>query len=692
LIDQTPLPGGLAMVLAAAAGPHAGLDALTISIVAAAVAGVGALVFGEIVRLPSIVFLLVLGILLGPIGLNLVNITDLDSEFGFRDSVLTPLVRLAVAVILFEGGLSLSFRQLRERATGPIRNLLTVGALITWLGAAGAAHLILQLDAASSLLFGAIVIVTGPTVIFPLLRRVRVSPRLSDILRWEGVLIDPIGVVFTIVLLEYLQLAGPTAVNPVGDAVELYAATFALGIGLGLALGFGAAYVLRSRYFRVTDDEHSGNLVALTAAILGYGIGDQFLPDAGLVAATVVGLVLANFQLDTLRDLKRFGGQITQLIVAFLFIYLAADVDLGRIEALGNGTVLRLFAVVAAVILIVRPLNIFASTIGSGLTLREKLFLCWISPRGIVAASLASLLAVTLPDSTFPGKELLEPLVFLTIAATVLIQGFTAGWVARLLGVAEPDRNGYMLVGAHSFGIELASTLAKLNVPVQLVDSNSRNCIRARRRDLRVAKANALDPGAIDVAMLPATGAMLALTINDEVNALACVAGAQHLPSDRLWRAVNEAEGDVDQKGEKAEMRTGAVAFGRPCDIARINALIEEQRARLGIHRVVEPVTAGPLPVPGAEGIGRRPLPLMRYRNRRVEVISPGAEVKPGELVVALMPPTMADDEPSARESGRRDRASSISGRLRRVVGAGLGRGKPDDAGAVPDANPTGQD
>ena len=595
------------------------MDPFSSTIITTVAVGVTALVVSELVRLPSIVFLLTLGVVLGQSGLGLI-------DPGALGDSLNQGIRLAVVVILFEGALSLNFAQLRGIATGPIRNLLSIGALVTWFGAAAAARWIAGLDWPVALLFGSIMIVTGPTVIGPILRRVRLKPGLANILQWEGVLIDPIGAVVSVVLLEYYLSQEPSIT---GTLVNFF---FVLGGGtvVGLIVGFAGGAVLRNRSLWPVEEEHSGNLFALAMALAAFGLGELVRHEAGIMAATVVGMVLGNMKLHNIEDLQRFGGQVSNLMVAGLFLVLAAGIDL---EAL-RGSTGMLFGVVAAVALVVRPINIFVSTAGSEISMRGKLFLSWISPRGVVAASVASLINISLPENRFEGTELLEALVFLTIATTVLAQGLSAGFVAKALGVAQPERRGFLIIGAHALGMAIGKALRQQGITVVMVDTNLTNCIRARMEGLEAVKGNALDGGFLTKVLDPAIGNLLALTANDEVNALACVAARPFLGSSTLWRAVNETGSDVSSSTEVPGTGVGAVAFAESFDIMQLSRAIASGVQSIDIHEMERDFEL-PREIPADS---KAPFPLLEIDGARIRVLTPGAKLAAGDKTIALSP------------------------------------------------------
>ena len=599
------------------------LDPFTSTIVTTVAVGVTALVVSELVRLPSIVFLLTLGVILGQSGLGFIN----PDALGIS---LNQGIRLAVVIILFEGALSLNLAQLRGVATGPIRNLLTVGALITWFGSAAAARWIADLDWPVALLFGSIMIVTGPTVIGPILRRVRLKPGLANILQWEGVLIDPIGAVVSVVLLEYYLSQEPSVAATMANFVLVLGA----GTVVGLAIGIGGGLILRTRSLWPVEEEHSGNLFALSLALAAFGIGEAIRHEAGIMAATVVGMVLGNMRLHNIEDLQRFGGQVSNLMVAGLFLILAAGIDLEAMRASAG----VLFGVVAAVALLVRPLNIFISTAGSEISLRGKIFLSWISPRGVVAASVASLINISLPANQFAGTELLEALVFLTIATTVLTQGLSAGFVAKALGVAQPERRGYLIVGAHPLGIAIGKALRAQGIGVVLVDSNLTNCIRARMQGLEAVKGNALDGTFLARVVDPSIGNLLALTANDEVNALACVAARPFIGGHSLWRVTNASESDVGS-ADAASANVGAVAFAEGFDIMRLSREVASGRRTVEVCEYAESCRV-PREIPEAPGVR---FPLMAVENGRARVLKAGESVEEESQAISLCAPKSQD-------------------------------------------------
>ncbi|MBW4553562.1 MAG: sodium:proton antiporter [Aphanocapsa sp. GSE-SYN-MK-11-07L] len=393
---------------------------MTLLIIMTVVAGIAAQVAGSLTKLPSIVFLLLFGIGLGPSGLNLLHPHLLGEG-------LNVLVSLSVALILFEGGLSLELQSMEE-VSGSIRNLVTVGMLMTLVGAGVAAHWLSEFPWAIAFLYASLVVVTGPTVINPLLKQVRADRQVSAILEGEGVLIDPIGAILAVVVLQ-IVLQGNA--SPIEVLQELGS-----GLGTGAAIGgmggWGLGQLLK-RAAWITDELK--NLVVLAGMWGLFGVAQALVNESGLTAAVTAGIALHLADLPKQRSLREFKAQLSTLAVSMLFILLSADLAIASLFALGWGSLLT----VLVLMLVVRPLNILICTWNSGLSWRQKVFLSWVAPRGIVAASIASLFAVSLTNQGINGGDSIKGLVFLTIMITVGVQGLTAKPVAEWLNLQAPE-------------------------------------------------------------------------------------------------------------------------------------------------------------------------------------------------------------------------------------------------------------
>ncbi|MGD8450508.1 MAG: cation:proton antiporter [Phycisphaerae bacterium] len=450
-------------------------------------------------RLPSILLLLLFGFLAGPV----TNLLHPDEVFG---GLLLPLVSLSVAVILFEGGLTLNFRELR--ATGNVvRRLVTVGALATWAVAAVAARLIVGLEWRLALLLGALLIVTGPTVIIPLLRHVRPSGPVGPVLKWEGIVIDPVGALLTVLVFEVL-FAGNVQGATAHVALALLK-TVVVGGGLGL-LAAGLLAVTMARFW---IPEFLHNAVALGLVCLAHTLSNAVQPESGLLAVTVMGIALANQRIADIRHVLEFKENLRVLLISALFIILAAQLPFDVLEGLGPASLLF----VAALVFVARPLAVWLSTAGSKLHWRERLFLMWMAPRGIVAAAIAAVLAIQLGDAGRP----LVPLTFITIVCTVVIYGLPATLVAQWLGVAVPNPQGVLIAGSHELARSIATMLKSAGIRVLLVDTNHAEIRAARMADLPAYHGSILGDQALEEIDLGGIGRLIALTPNDEVNVLA---------------------------------------------------------------------------------------------------------------------------------------------------------------------------
>ncbi|MFQ5513339.1 MAG: cation:proton antiporter [Myxococcota bacterium] len=452
-------------------------------------------------HVPGIVVLLASGVLLGPDVLAWVD----PSRLGIG---LLEIVHLGVALILFEGGLNLEFSRLR-RESGPIRRLISVGAIVTLAGAAAATHGVLGWSWGPSVLFGSLVVVTGPTVVTPLLRELRLQRRVATVLEAEGVLIDPIGAIFAVLVLQVV-------LEPEVDlGIETAALVQRIGLGLlaGSLAGLMLAGLLRAR--RLVPEGHE-NIFTLASVLLLFHGCDALVSQSGILAVMVAGIWVGNLRTRVDRDLREFKDQLTVLLIGLLFVLLAADVRIADLRALGWPAA----GVIALLVLLVRPLCVWISTVGSELSGRERLLLAWLAPRGIVAAAIASLTAELMEQKGVGGGQELRALVFLTIGSTVLLAGATARPAAWLLGLRLPARETVAILGAQGLGLMLADELRRAGVPVLLIDANPQQCRRAEEAGLPVVFGNALEERTLARARFEQVGAAIGLTANETLNSL----------------------------------------------------------------------------------------------------------------------------------------------------------------------------
>jgi len=479
--------------------PHAYAPSPALTIAMAMAVGIVCQVAARHLRLPGIVLLLAAGVALGPDGLGLIAPQVLGHD-------LHVLVGFATAVILFEGGLSLNRRRFgRERTV--LRRLLTWGALVTAVGAALAARWILDWPWSLAAALGSLVVVTGPTVVTPLLRRIKVRRELETILEAEGVLIDGIGAILAVVVIEVVTLPDLGFLH----GTWILAQRLGFGALAGLVGGLGIAAALK--YARIVPQDLDNPFTLALVLVLVQGC-NSVMPETGIVAAIVAGMVVANAGIPELRDLREFKEQLTVMLIGMLFVLLAADVRLAEIGSLGLAGV----ATVLVLMTVVRPLAVVASTGGNGLSWRQKAFLSWVAPRGIIAAAVSSLFADRLIAADMEGGRELRALVFLVIAMTVVLQGLTARPLAVALGLARPSDQGYAILGAHALGRVLAQRLLADDVPVVLVDANAENCRHAEAEGFRVIYGNALEERAQRASQMDSRKAAIGLLANGAVN------------------------------------------------------------------------------------------------------------------------------------------------------------------------------
>ena len=521
---------------------------LLIGLASIIVLGIGAQWLAWVLRLPSILLLLVAGLVAGPT-------TGFLNPDGLLGDLLLPIVSLSVAVILFEGGLNLKISELRQSGS-IVRNLVTLGTLITWVVGTLAAYLIFDLDFKLAVLLGAILVVTGPTVIMPMLRYLRPGGRVGPILKWEGIVIDPIGAVLALLVFEAVFASGFNAA-----AVDLLR-TILFGGAAGLLGALLLIEVLR-RYW-LPDFLHS--VFALALAIAAYGAANQLQTESGLIAVTLMGIILANQKRASIRHITEFKENLSILLISGLFILLAARLDFGQLDGLGGS-----FILLVVLMFIARPLAVFASTIRSSLSTREKVFLSWMAPRGIVAAAVASIFGLRLTDAGYAGGELLVSLAFVIIAGTVTVYGLSAPPVARWLKVAEPNPQGVVIVGGHPLGRAVAAALKEEKVKVILVDTNWANISAARMAGIPTFYANILSQYALEGLDLGGIGRLLALTTDDEFNTLVTQEFGKILGRNNVYQLPPDTSDKAAREAVSHHLR-GRYLFAEDASYNRLNS------------------------------------------------------------------------------------------------------------------------
>lgn len=495
------------------------------------------------IRMPAIVLLSVLGLLAGPV-FGWLNPSD---DFG---RFLQPVISLCVAVILFEGGLSLQFHELREAASG-VRRLVYFGVPLAFGLGSTTAYFVGGLSFPVSLVLGAIIVVTGPTVIIPMLRHAMLNRRTASYLKWEGIINDPIGALLAVLIFQYFVFSGEvTALDEVLAGVGRAVLAAVLFGGLP---GWLTGKAFRRNY--VPEYLKGPTTVALVLAM--YTVSNLFQHEAGLLSVTIMGIVMGNMGLPSIQEMRRFKEYITIILVSSVFILLTADLQVDVLQRLNW----RHAALVAVLMFVVRPATVWLATIRADLSWKDRLLVGWIAPRGIVAAAVAGVFAPRMMEAGYIDAFLLVPIIFLLIFATVLLHSLSLGLLGRWLGLASRKRNRVVLVGASPWTTELARQLQSLNVGVLLTDTSWHRLREARLNGVPVYYGEILSDSAEESLELNDVGTLLAATSNDAYNALVCTKFGAELGRGQVYQLPMYDTEDDDPRS-LARTNRGRVAFG----------------------------------------------------------------------------------------------------------------------------------
>ena len=513
--------------------------------------GVGSQWIAWRLRMPAIVLMLVAGILIGPV----LGIFDPARDIG---PLMGPMISIAVAIILFEGGLSLNFHTLQD-AVGGVRRLVYIGAPLGWLMSALSLHYVAGLSWSSSAVFGGIMIVTGPTVIAPLLRTARLSRRPATLLQWEAILNDPIGALAAVLAFEVV-IALNTATTASEAMLELF-----IGAAVATAAGVAAGIGLSRAFKRGWVPEYM-KVPVLFALLLGvFAASDAVLHESGLLAVTIMGIVIANSKLPSYEEMRRFKEHATVLLVSGVFILLAAGLD---VEALGNLD-WRAAAFVAAVVLVARPVTVFISLVGSGIPFREKLLVALTGPRGVVLVAVAGLFGERLLSLGFEDAALIAPLAFALVAVTVVVNGFTLAPFARLLGLTGADTPGVVIIGGSDWTTQLAEVLKKAKIPVLMTDPNFIRLRKARAAGIDTFSGDILSEAAEQRVELVSYATLIAATDNDAYNTLVTTDLAPEFGRENVFQVMRE-------KSESSRHQLPRTLGGRPLGLEATHAELRD--------------------------------------------------------------------------------------------------------------------
>lgn len=609
------------------------------------------------IKVPAILPLLITGVLLGPT----FGVLNPDALFG---DLLFPLVSLSVAIILFEGALTLKFEDLAGHGS-MVRNLCTVGALVTWMVATPVAHYALGMSWQLAFLFGAIVTVTGPTVIVPMLRSVRPSTKLSNILRWEGIVIDPVGALLAVLVYEYLISTQDAWVH----TFLTFGLVLAVGFGLGGLMGQGLGHLLRKNWI----PHYLRNTAVLTLMLGAFAGSNLIAHESGLLTVTVMGMWLANMKDVDVDDILEFKETLSVLLISALFILLAARLEFGSLLQVGWGAIL----VLIAIIFIARPLAVGISAVGTGLSLRELGLLAWISPRGIVAAAVSALFALKLEALGYAEADLLVPMVFLVIIATVVLQSLTAVHVANWLGVRAPVPNGFLIFGASKFARMLATELINKEVPVRIADTNWDSIRQARMDNIPTYYGNPISEHARRTLDLSAIGQVLVMSPYRQLNPLVTYHFEHTMGKGSvLGLSGNEQESRASHQvseayAKKLGLFTESATYGRLATLVARGATIKTTRLSesFAMERYVETYGDRALPLCAIDPHGKLFIYTIAHEFR------PRADWQ----ILALITPETADEKAAreAREEAARLQKQVDERALQEARERGAGQDEP---------------
>lgn len=510
------------------------------------------------VKLPAILFLLSSGVLLGPF----LGLLDPDLLFG---DLLFPLISLSVAIILFEGSLTLNIEEISAQKS-VVRRLVLLGAAVTWLVVAVTTHFLFDLSWELSVLFGALTVVTGPTVIVPMLRTVRPTANIANILRWEGILIDPIGALLVVVVFEFI--VAQSQATGIAHGLFTFVKIIAVGSAFGLAGGWFLGFVLRKRWI----PNYLLNLATLSLVFAVFSFADVLAHESGLLAVTLMGMWLANQKDIRIDEILNFKENLTVVLISGLFILLAARLTLDSVVALGWAPLILLLVMQ----FVARPLSVWLSTIGSTLNWREKSLLAWIAPRGIVAAAVSALFAIRLEQAGEPQAAILVPLTFMVIIGTVVLQSATARLLARALDVAEPSPKGFLVVGANPVARAIAAELNEHGFRTLLTDSSWENIRAARMEGLDTFYGNPVSGYADQHLDLVGIGKLLALSPLRGINAVAGMRYLAEFGEQNIYTLLTSTEANVSEKHQLATEQRGYILFSRDLTYSKFASLLSQ--------------------------------------------------------------------------------------------------------------------
>ncbi|OEY72543.1 cation:proton antiporter [Salegentibacter salarius] len=525
------------------------------------------------IKTPAILPLILIGLLVGPIstlisedGTKWVEPIWNGSEGLFPGESLFYFVSLAISVILFEGGLTL--RKGEVGNIGPvILKLISVGTIVTFLGAGLAAHFIFDLTWQISFLFSALIIVTGPTVITPILRNIPLKTHVSSILKWEGILIDPIGALISVLMFEFIRVEGGQ------DFTQTALIEFGKILLFGFTFGFTFAHLLAFLIKKQIIPHYLLNVFTLATVLGVFVMADMFAHESGLLAVVIMGMVMGNKDLPNIKELLYFKESLSVLLISILFILLAANIEVEELLLVFNWNSLILFGIVA---LLVRPIGVILSSLGSGLKVNEVAFISWVGPRGIVAAGIASLFGLRLAREGIEGAEYITPLVFMIVLCSVLLNAATARVFARLVGVFIKDSQGILIIGASSISRLIGKYLHDNKRHVVLLDNNSDNVKKARKLGIDAIEGSVYADDLMNNIELNDIGYLMAMTGNSDINKTAISKFKKQFGENGSFRVITADEMNNPEKNPTEGLFSHTDDYIKLTDVSRNYPKIHE--------------------------------------------------------------------------------------------------------------------
>lgn len=615
------------------------IDSLLLQLMLVGFLGVGSQWVAWRFRLPAIVVMSIAGLLAGPI----FGLMNPEQDFG---DLYKPIISLAVAVILFEGSLNLDFKEVKGLGR-PVFRIVTFGAFISWILGSLAAHYVAGLSWAVAFTIGGLFIVTGPTVILPLLRQAKLKPRPAKILKWEGIIVDPIGALLAVFSFEIIVFL--TENDP--SALLLFFLASAFAIFLGWVCGKGVGWMFETGYI----PEFLKSPAVFAVVIACFTIADEIMHETGLLSVTAMGMTLANMHISSIADMRHFKENISLLLISTIFVMLTASLTVDTLLEIIN---IQIIGFVALMLFIVRPLSIFLSTMGTDLSKSEKLLVGWIAPRGIVALTVASYFASVLLEEGFEDASILISLTFALVFTTVVAHGFSIGWLAKKLGLSMEGPPGVIIAGGSAFTTGLAKTLEELKIPVLITDSSWQRLSRARSRGIESYHGEILSEQTEYYLDMTPYEYLIAATELDSYNALVCTTFVPEFGRNNSFQlSLSNREGDNLE--DLVHTIGGRILFEEGASWEELNARVENGYV-FRKTSITEQYTFKDY----LQNMDEHATLLLAKRSSgKVDFFTPDMEYRAenGDVIVSLMPPSKEFEKIQEKLEGqRRDQTNKI--------------------------------